>query len=292
MAFGRSVALPHDRSHLLISDGMPTPLLRQSIGAWTENLLRDDAITKVPKVGLEISANINAKQTGVFAGVAIINQLLSETSVQIDWFIEDGNTIMKGKVATLKGPNDSILSLERTILNIIGRLSGIATTTSAWVEAAPCAVACTRKTTWGLLDKWAVMVGGGLTHRLNKSDALMLKENDLTKWGSIPEALAEINPNEWGFVEIEVTSSEQAMAAVEAWSHLSPLVIMLDNIEAVECRLIKQQIEKENIIIEVSGGISFNSLENWHGVDVLSASALNQGIEHIDFSMIFEGVEA
>jgi nicotinate-nucleotide pyrophosphorylase len=136
------------------------------------------------------------------------------------------------------------------------------------------------------------MVGGGLTHRLNKSDALMLKENDLTKWGSISDALAEINPNEWAFVEIEVASSEQAMAAVEAWTHLSPLVIMLDNIEAVECRLIKQQIKKENIIIEVSGGISFNSLQDWHGVDVLSASALNQGIEHIDYSMLFEGVEA
>jgi len=269
---------------------MPTPLLRQSIGNWTENLLRDDAITEVPKIGLYTSANINAKQTGVFAGVAIINQLLSKTSVQIDWFIEDGNTIMKGNVATLKGPSDSILSLERTILNIIGRLSGIATTTSAWVESAPCAVACTRKTTWGLLDKWAVMVGGGLTHRLNKSDALMLKENDLAKWGSISDALAEVNPNEWGFVEIEVTSANQAFEAVASWTHTSTLVVMLDNIEPDECRKIKQQIEKENVVIEVSGGISFDSLQNWHGVDVLSASALNQGVEHIDFSMLFEGV--
>lgn len=291
MAFGRSVALPHDRSHLLISDGIPTPLLRQSIGAWTENLLRDDAIIEVPKVGLETSANINAKQTGVFAGALIINQLLSKTGVQIDWFIEDGNTIMKGKVATLKGPSDSILSLERTILNIIGRLSGIATTTSAWVKTAPCAVACTRKTTWGLLDKWAVMVGGGLTHRLNKLDALMLKENDLTKWGSISDALAEVNPNDWGFVEIEVTSANQAFEAVAAWTHPSALVVMLDNIEPDECRKIKQQIGKENVVIEVSGGISFNSLQGWHGVDVLSASALNQGVEHIDFSMLFEGVE-
>ncbi|MDC0056329.1 nicotinate-nucleotide diphosphorylase (carboxylating) [Deltaproteobacteria bacterium] len=284
------MALPHDRSHLLISDGMPTPLLRQSIGAWTENLLRDDAITKVPEIGLEISANINAKQTGVFAGVAIINQLLSETSVQINWFIEDGDTIMKGKIATLEGPNDSILCLERTILNIIGRLSGIATTTSSWVETAPCAVACTRKTTWGLLDKWAVMVGGGLTHRLNKSDALMLKENDLTKWDSISDALTEVDPTEWGFVEIEVTSANQAFEAAASWTHPSALVIMLDNIGPDECRKIKQQIEKENIIIEVSGGIKFNSLHNWHGVDVLSASALNQGIEHVDFSMLFEEV--
>ena len=89
-----------------------------------------------------------------------------------------------------------------------------------------------------------------------------------------------------------IGTSEQAMAAVEAWIHPSPLVIMLDNIGAEECRLIKQQIEKENIIIEVSGGISFNSLQDWHGVDVLSASALNQGVEHIDFSMLFEGVRA
>lgn len=290
MAFGRSVALPHDRSHLLISDGVPTSLLRQSIKSWTENLLRDDAISEVPKSGLQTSANINAKQTGVFAGVAIINQLLSKTSVSIDWFIEDGNTIKKGKIATLKGPSDSILSLERTILNIIGRLSGIATTTSAWVQTAPCAVACTRKTTWGLLDKWAVMVGGGLTHRLNKSDALMLKENDLTKWGSISDALGDANPNMWGFIEIEVASANQAFEAAAAWTHPSVLVIMLDNIEPDECRKIKQQIEKENIVIEVSGGIGFNDLQSWHGVDVLSASALNQGVEHIDFSMLFEGV--
>ena len=98
MAFGRSVALPHDRSHLIMSDGMPTPLLRQSIAAWTENLLRDDAITIIPEDGGVVTANINAKQTGVFAGAAIIDQLLSKTSVQIDWFIEDGNTIKKGKI--------------------------------------------------------------------------------------------------------------------------------------------------------------------------------------------------
>ena len=285
--------LPQDRGHLLWDGEKPTELLIESIDRWVDNLLRDDSVASIPNGGTKVEARIISKQNGVLAGVAVIERMLSnsDSKIEIDWKSRDGNRIEPGTIAILNGSSEALLSLERTMLNMLGRLSGIATNTAVWIQSTSCAVACTRKTTWGLLDKWAVILGGGLTHRLSRDDALMLKENDLVGEDSIESALAKVNPQEWGFVEIEVRSQEEALRAANTWIHPQSLVIMLDNMSAEECISTRNSIRDPRIILEVSGGITLDSLMDWRGVDVISASALNQGVPHLDLSLLFEGVE-
>ncbi|RZD39414.1 MAG: hypothetical protein CXT71_04415 [Methanobacteriota archaeon] len=123
------------------------------------------------------------------------------------------------EIARLKGDREAILVMERPILNILGQLSGIATEARKWSTKAPKQIACTRKTIWGLLDKWAVQLGGGLTHRLSKSDARMLKENDLaslypeldTHGARIARFISEDDQTQNGaFLEIEVRTEKEA----------------------------------------------------------------------------------
>lgn len=283
--------LPHDRGYLLWDEGVASPRFVESIERWVENLLLDDGMSIIPSGGANTSAKLFCKSKGVFAGKEVVNQLIKGKNVDISWFVNDGELVERGILAEIFGPREALLALERTILNLLARLSGIATNTAKWVEAAPCSVACTRKTTWGLLDKWAVHLGGGLTHRLDKSDALMLKENDLVNSNSIQDSLALIDPSEWGFVEIEVRTIEQAEDAARSWDKDEALVIMLDNMNSEDCMLVRERISAENIVLEISGGIRFEKLEEITGVDVISASALNQGVPHLDMSIIFEGVE-
>jgi nicotinate-nucleotide pyrophosphorylase (carboxylating) len=199
------------------------------------------------------------------------------------------------------------------LLNILGRLSGIATLTSEWVrEADEVGVACTRKTSWGLLDKWAVHVGGGLTHRLSRSDALMIKENDLVvispdgePENSIPTAISSIDLEANAkFTVIEVQDPSQAILAARAWSRsqkarngTEPIVILLDNMGPSECESTGESLKRlglrEWCILEGSGGIKIEDLQSWtavSGVDVVSSSEMNMNSGTFDFSMLIGGV--
>jgi len=283
--------LPHDRSHLLWNEGVATPRLVESMDRWIENLLLDDGQNLVPDTGEHTVAKLFCKSEGVLVGRDVVRRLLEKYGVGATWYVEDGDKINLGIIAELEGAKDTLLSLERTILNLLARLSGIASNTAKWASLACCQIACTRKTTWGLLDKWAVHLGGGLTHRLDKNDALMLKENDLASMDSIESALSSIDPQEWGFVEIEVRTVEQAISAANSWKHDESLVIMLDNMALEEQAVVKDALSADNLILEASGGISVENLGSFTSVDVISASALNQCVPHLDMSIIFEGVE-
>ena len=282
--------LPHDRSGLLWLDGEPTGRLQESMDRWSDNLLKDDGITHISIQDGDSLAFIHVKQKGILAGKSMVDRILSRTGLTAEWSYNDGDWMEEGVVATIRGSSETILVLERTLLNILGRLSGIATNTAEWVSIATCAVACTRKTTWGVLDKWAVHLGGGLTHRLDRNDALMIKENDLAEGATIEDTLLAVEPEHWGFVEIEVRTVEEAVAATKAWKHTQPLVMMLDNMADAEHRVVKMEVAEENIILEISGGITLENLAAISNADVVSASALNQGVPHVDYSMLFEGV--
>ena len=197
--------------------------------------------------------------------------------------------------------------MERSILNVIGYLSGIATEAKKWSTIAPNQIACTRKTVWGLLDKWAVHMGGGLTHRLNRNDATMVKENDLATMLSdidghanrITSYLQSVDIEQCGaFLEVEVREEKEAMMAAMIWStrrpseNLSKLVIMLDNFNPERCKAVADEmIElsiREHVILEASGGIIFKQINDWKecGLDVLSTSAINRGVAPLDVSML------
>ena len=223
---------PHDRGKELwsASEG-PSRMLISSIDRWTSALLADDGIDMPFMGGADsVEATIVAKSGGILAGCAAVDHMLQiwAGGLQISWSHGEGRSIAADdEIATIRGDKEAILALERTILNILGQLSGIATEAKKWSSIAPKQIACTRKTIWGLLDKWAVHLGGGLTHRLTKQDAKMIKENDLAvmypeinnNGARISKYLSEVDPAECGaFLEVEVREEKEAIMAAFTWS--------------------------------------------------------------------------
>ena len=286
-------------------------MLISSIDRWTSALLADDGIDMPFMGGSEnVEATIIAKDSGILAGCAAVDHMLQiwAGGLQISWSHGEGRSISSGdEIATIRGDKDAILGMERTILNILGQLSGIATEAKKWSSIAPKQIACTRKTIWGLLDKWAVHLGGGLTHRLSKQDAKMIKENDLavmypeldSNGARISKYLSEVDPSECGaFLEVEVREEKEAIMAAFTWSERrmidghDRLVIMLDNFTPERCKAVADELSemslREHVVLEASGGIVLESLENWRecGLDVLSTSTINRGTSPLDLSML------
>ena len=308
--------LPHDRGSELWVDHLPTEKLEASIKRWVTTLMHEEGIT-TPLARDEdtVNATIFTKDEGVVAGITVANYLLKEwlPNTKWEWTIGDGGIVNAGKVLlTLEGGKEQILAAERIILNIIGRLSGIATNTAEWVQRArPVRVASTRKVHWGMLDKWAVALGGGLTHRLTRKDAKMIKENDLASMvrdgekrpHAVSRIVSELDVESLGaFGVLEVKTIDEAIAAAEAWNERmgaekgnEKLTVMLDNMPPEKAKEVVLDLDTRNfrnyVIIEVSGGITFDELPVWNEleVDVISSSALHRGVKPLDISMLFDG---
>ena len=303
--------IPHDRGHLLwtAEDGVSRMLL-SSMDRWVTAILADDDIDN-PMFGSSetIDSRIIAKSDGIVAGTAMVDHLIQiwAPSIQINWRASDGKRVSNGEeIANLTGCRETILLIERSILNILGHLSGIATETKKWASKAAKQIACTRKTTWGLLDKWAVHLGGGLTHRLTRNDALMIKENDLASMGDsddgndkkIAEFIQSLDSSQLeSFIEIEVRNEKEAITAAAMWQQSqqrddAKLVVMLDNFGPERCKEMVAQLEdmglRNAVWLEASGNITFETLDEWFecGVDVISTSAINRGVKPLDISMI------
>ena len=309
---GKGGRLPHDRGHLLWTpESGATNRLLASIDRWVSAMLADDGIEMpVMAPGPIASASIMARSDGVVAGTAAVDHLLQiwAPGVKVEWSAGDGRkTAANNPIGRLHGPAESLLAIERPVLNILGHLGGIATAATAWSKVAPGQIACTRKTVLGLLDKWAVHLGGGLTHRLDRQDALMLKENDLVSYdddpvGQMQLALRDLEPSpEHAFVEVEARTPKQAIAAALAWATRkdsfpeTPFVVMLDNMGPEVCREVSTELEtlghRRSVVLEASGGITLKSLPLWKdsGMDVLSTSAINRGVDPLDVSMLMDG---
>ena len=308
--------LPHDRSELLWSGGEPTALFLDSINRWVDAMVADEHGGGAGPEGI-VKAGIAAKAQGIFCGRAVADRLLERHFPECSarWGSNEGEPVSEGdSVVILHGPADDILRLERILLNLLGRLSGIASNTARWAaDARPILVAATRKTEWGLLDKWAVHNGGGLTHRLNRGDALMLKENDLAAMteegednlGAIRRVVSSIDMDEHaGFTVVEVQSVEQAVAAAAAWDSSQSarggdekLVLLLDNMGVTGAGEAQRALSEAGLrgrcILEGSGGVVLESLGDWSesGVNLVSSSALNRGVSPLDMSMLIEGGE-
>ena len=258
-----------------------------------------------------ILGEIIAKANGIIAGTSVADRLVAQyfPDCTVTWNVTEGEGVQSGEqVLKISGPAVQVLRCERIMLNILGRMSGIATNTASWVsQAGNIGVACTRKTDWGLLDKWAVHVGGGLTHRLSRADALMIKENDLAALApgideedvAVATAVSLIDmDSDAEFTVIEVRDSSQAVAAVKAWDSLQiersgceKIVLLLDNMGPIGCAEVHRILMQENLrawcILEGSGGVVLEELGQWteSGVDLVSTSALNRGVSPLDLSM-------
>jgi nicotinate-nucleotide pyrophosphorylase (carboxylating) len=238
---------------------------------------------------------IVAKEEGVIVGLEIAKTVFHQLDPNLvfESSFKDGNRVMRGEeVATLKGSVRSILSGERTALNFLQRLSGIATLTSKYVEKikdTQVKILDTRKTTPGLraLEKYAVKMGGGENHRMGLFDMILIKENHIKAVGNISKAIQKAKakyPNER--IEVETKNLDEVSDAVNSGADW----IMLDNLSIEEMgkavKLIRSS--KREIKIEASGRIYLNNVREvaLTGVNFISVGALTHSAPALDFSLL------
>lgn len=240
-------------------------------------------------------AIILAKEEGIFAGSDIIQAgySLFQSDLHINVKKQDGELVKKGDIiAEINGPVSVILSGERVILNVIQRMSGIATITNKAVQLLKSnhtRICDTRKTSPGfrMFEKYAVRCGGGYNHRFGLYDGIMIKDNHIAFAGSISNAVKKVR-NQTGHmvkIEVEIETEEQLFEAIESRAD----VIMFDNRSPEEVARFVEMTPK-SIITEASGGIGMHNIANYRGtnVDYISLGMLTHSYQSLDISMNVE----
>ncbi len=244
---------------------------------------------------LQAKATMVAKSTGVIAGLAIAEYVFRTLSTDIIWeaFVNDGDKVSKGdQILEISGSYRALLTGERVALNFLQRMSGIATMTANYIDAIKdykTKILDTRKTVPGLrlLDKYAVMMGGGTNHRIGLYDMVLIKDNHIKIAGGITRAVAQIKKNlPEGFkIEVETTTVEEVLEALATGVD----IIMLDNMSnrtMAECvKIIGGQAK-----VEASGNMTIDRLKEVAatGVDFISIGALTHSVAAFDISMNIE----
>lgn len=242
-------------------------------------------------------AEVIAKEVGVVAGIEEARTLLESLKLEVDVLVADGETVKpKQPLMKISGDTRTILSVERTLLNIISRMSGIATTTRKLKEKLQKAglktkVASTRKTAPGLLyfDKKAVLIGGGDTHRLHLDDMILIKDNHIAVAGSIEKAvkMAREKASFSKKIEVEVTRVDDVLTAAKAGAD----IIMLDNFSPKQIertiKLLKKTRFLGKILIEASGGITSENIMSFAltGVDIVSLGEITDNPKPLDVNL-------
>lgn len=237
-------------------------------------------------------ANFMAKASGTLCGINIALRVFEilQPDVQCDIFIHDGEKVNYGDIiATVRCKTRTLLKGERTALNLLQHLSGIATETARCVElvkGTKASIADTRKTLPGMrpIQKYAVTVGGGRNHRYNLSDAAMLKDNHIDAGGGITNAVAKLKEKlgHMTKIEVEVRNLDELKEAIEAKVD----VIMLDNMSP-ELMAEAVKITDGRALLEASGGITSETIRSVaeSGVDIISIGALTHSVKAFDISM-------
>ena len=247
--------------------------------------------------GVEAVAEIVAKGEGILAGVEEARMAFELMGAEVEWAMRDGSSVGHGDVVLrAKGPARALLAAERTALNFLMRMSGIATATAELVELARRArpgvrVAATRKTAPGLrfFDKKAVEIGGGDTHRLRLDDCVLIKDNHIAILGSVAEAVKKAREavSFTKKIEVEVSTPEEALEAARAGAD----IIMLDNFSPEEVeealRILEEAGLRSSVLIEASGRIGPDNVADYvsKGVDIVSSGYLTHSARALDFSM-------
>lgn len=244
-------------------------------------------------------ATISAKESGIVAGVEIAGKVFQRVDPSISFNVlrRDGTAVNDGdKIAEVSGKVISILKAERTALNFLQRLSGIASLAAKYTaetHGLETYIADTRKTTPGLrvLEKHAVHMGGGRNHRLHLGDGILIKDNHLAALRAIGMNLKDIvarakkNATRRLKIEVEVDSVQEAMEAAEAGAD----IIMLDNMRPDDMRQVVNSL-KGKVKIEASGGINLSNVRQaaLTGVDYISIGALTHSPKAMDISLEFD----
>jgi nicotinate-nucleotide pyrophosphorylase (carboxylating) len=263
--------------------------------ALDEDLGRAGDITSIATIpeATHAHAVMVARQSGVIAGLPLAVATFQKLSpdISIDAHIRDGGTVAAGvHVLTISGPARAILAGERTALNFVGRLSGVATLTSDYVRhtaGTKLRICCTRKTTPGLraLEKYAVRCGGGFNHRFGLDDAILIKDNHVAVAGGVRPVLERARAHAGHLVKIEIEVDTLTQLREVLDSGLAD-VVLLDNMDiATLTEAVK--LTAGRVVLEASGGVTQGSIAKIAatGVDYASSGAITHSAPNFDVAL-------
>jgi nicotinate-nucleotide pyrophosphorylase (carboxylating) len=287
-------------SSLLQPDAFLSPLAIDEVvtRALDEDLGRAGDVTAIATIPEATAAHavMVARQAGRIAGLPLAVATLQRLApdIRIEAHARDGGTVIAGqKLLTVSGPARAVLSAERTALNFVGRLSGVATLTADYVKrtaGTKARICCTRKTTPGLraLEKYAVRCGGGFNHRFGLDDAILIKDNHIAVAGGVRAVLERTRGQAGHLVKIEIEVDTLGQLREVLDTGLAD-VVMLDNMDtATLTEAVK--IAGGRAVLEASGGVTLNSIAEIAatGVDYISSGALTHSAPNFDVAIDIE----
>ena len=287
-------------SSLLYADAFLSPLaIDEAVRrALEEDLGRAGDVTSTATIpeAIRAEAVMVARQGGAIAGLplAIATLQMLSSEIEITAHVRDGATVTAGQhLLTIRGPARSVLTAERSALNFVGRLSGIATLTARYVGrtvGTNTRICCTRKTTPGLraLEKYAVRCGGGFNHRFGLDDAILIKDNHIAVAGGIRAVLERARSRAGHLVKIEIEVDTLAQLDEVLDTRLADAVL-LDNMDIATLRRAVERTQGR-VVLEASGGVTLDTIADIAatGVDYISSGALTHSAPNFDVAIDIE----
>src|ERR1700749_625202 len=285
---------------LLYAQAFPSPLpIDEAVHrALDEDLGRAGDVTSIATIPEDTPARavLVARQAGVIAGLPLAVATFQKLSpeIRIEAHARDGAVVAKGlHVFTINGPARAVLAGERTALNFVGRLSGIATLTADYVRhtvGTKLRICCTRKTTPGLraLEKYAVRCGGGFNHRLGLDDAILIKDNHIAVAGGVRAVLERARKHIGHLVKVEIEVDTLTQLREVLDTGLAD-VVLLDNMD-IPTLTEAVKMAQGRVVLEASGGVTLDSIAKIAatGVDYASSGALTHSAPNLDIALDIE----
>jgi nicotinate-nucleotide pyrophosphorylase (carboxylating) len=282
-------------SRLITDQGLNPDAINSKVSeALSEDSITDDLTSQATINQSQVSsARFVTRKSGVIAGCLVAAAVLEQCGIkEYELLVKDGQEVSANtELIRLKAETRAILKAERTALNFLSHLSGIATITNLWVKevsASKAAIRDTRKTTPGLreLEKYAVRMGGGLNHRMNLSDQALIKDNHIAAAGSVSEAINRVKKAAPGaLIEVEVDTLEQLKEALQC----SVEIVLLDNMSIEQTKAAVEIARGSNTKLESSGGLKLENAAAYAatGVDYLAVGALTHSAPVLDIGLDF-----
>ena len=282
-------------SKLISDQGLNPDAINSKVSeALSEDFVTDDLTSQATITEAQMSnASFVTRKSGVIAGCLVAAAVLEQCGInEYELLVKDGQEVSANtELIRLTAETRSILKAERTALNFLSHLSGIATLTNLWVKevsSSNTAIRDTRKTTPGLreLEKYAVRMGGGLNHRMSLSDQALIKDNHIAAAGSVSEAIIRVKKAAPGaLIEVEVDTLEQLKEALQC----SVEIVLLDNMSIEQTKAAVEIARESNTKLESSGGLKLENAAAYAatGVDYLAVGALTHSAPVLDIGLDF-----
>ena len=282
-------------SKLITDQGLNPDAINSKVSeALSEDFVTDDLTSQATINQSQVSnARFVTRKSGVIAGCLVAAAVLEQCGIkEYELLVKDGQEVNANtELIRLTADTRSILKAERTALNFLSHLSGIATFTSLWVKevsSSKTAIRDTRKTTPGLreLEKYAVRMGGGLNHRMNLGDQALIKDNHIAAAGSVSQAINRVKKAAPGaLIEVEVDTLEQLKEALQC----SVEIVLLDNMSLEQVKAAVEIARGSNTKLESSGGLKLENAAAYAatGVDYLAVGALTHSAPVLDIGLDF-----